>query len=48
MAKAMRLVAERDYVLPLHAQLVVAATRRWLAYTPQADESTLAIAVRRP
>jgi peptide/nickel transport system substrate-binding protein len=47
MAKAMRLVAERDYVLPLHAQLVVAATRRGLAYTPQADESTLAIAVRR-
>lgn len=47
MAAAMRLVAERDYMLPLHAQLVVAATRRGLSYTPYADESTLAIAVRR-
>lgn len=47
MAAAMRLVAERDYLVPLHVQLVVAAARRGIAFTPYADESTLAMAARR-
>jgi peptide/nickel transport system substrate-binding protein len=47
MASAMRLVAERDYLVPLHVQLVVAAARRGIAFTPYADESTLAMAARR-
>ena len=47
MAGIMRLVAERDYLVPLHAQLVIAAARRGIVYTPFADEATLAIAARR-
>ena len=47
MAAAMRLVAERDYLVPLHLQLVLAAARRGIAFQPYADEATLAIAARR-
>lgn len=47
MDEAMRLVAERDLLVPLHAQLVIAAARRGLVVTPWADESTLAIGVAR-
>ena len=47
MAATMRLVAERDYVVPLHAQLAVAAARRGIAFQPFADETTLAIAAHR-
>lgn len=47
MAAAMRRVMERHYIVPLHAQLSLVATRRGIAYEPQADESTLAIAAAR-
>lgn len=33
-------------IIPLHAQLVIVATRRGLVYTPAADEATLAQNVR--
>lgn len=47
MAGIMGTLAERAYYVPLHAQLVIAATRRGIAYTPFADEATLAIGARR-
>ena len=45
-AKAMERVMEDAAIIPLHAQLVIVATRKGLTYTPAADEATLAQNVR--
>lgn len=45
-AKAMARVMDDAAIIPLHAQLVIVATRRGLVYTPAADEATLAQNVR--
>ncbi len=45
-AKAMAKVMEDAAIIPLHAQLVIVATRKGLVYTQAADEATLAHNVR--
>ena len=47
MAEVMTLAADRAYLVPLHAQLTIAAARRGIIYVPQADEATLAMSARR-
>ena len=48
MARAMGLLIERQAYIPLHTQLVLAATRKPVTYQPQADEATLAYAAGHP
>lgn len=47
MAETMRLAMDRAYVVPLHAQLTIAAAQRGITFVPQADEATLAMAAGR-
>ncbi len=48
MSQAMGLLMRRQAYIPLHTQLVLAATRKPVTYQPQAAEGTLATAVGRP
>ena len=48
MAEAMGLLIERQAYIPLHTQLVLAATRKPVVYQAQASESTLAFAASGP
>jgi peptide/nickel transport system substrate-binding protein len=41
-AETMKIVMDDAAIIPLHAQLVIVATRKGLTYTPAADEATLA------
>jgi peptide/nickel transport system substrate-binding protein len=41
-AETMKIVMDDAAIIPLHAQLVIVATRKGLIYTPAADEATLA------
>lgn len=43
MAEVMRTLIERQAYVPLHTQLVIVATRKGIAYSPNADEATRAI-----
>ncbi len=47
MVSAMRALVVRQAYVPLHTQLVIAATRKPVTYVPQASESSLAFAVGR-
>ena len=40
------LIRDQAYI-PLHSQLVLAATRKGLTYTPNSDEATLALGLRK-
>jgi peptide/nickel transport system substrate-binding protein len=44
--KVMELVINDQALIPLHTQFTIAATRKGLAYTPRADETTLAYMVK--
>ena len=47
MEGVMRALIERQAYVPLHTQLVIVATRKGIAYSPNADEATRAIDARR-
>ena len=47
MAEVMRALIERQAYVPLHTQLVIVATRKGVAYQPNADEASRAIDARR-
>ena len=47
MAEVMRALIERQAYVPLHTQLVIVATRKGVAYRPNADEASRAIDARR-